>query len=151
YSLGIMVYEMLTGVLPFDDPSPTAVALQHLMTPPPPPRSLNRNLSQQAEDVLLKALAKRPDDRYQSATDFIQALEAALKEKPDPVATAELPPPPPSVVSPNLSMSSRTVSERVLLNINQTRTQVKPDIERIPITKKADSIQLPVPAARNSA
>lgn len=137
YSLGIMLYEMLTGVLPFDDPSPTAVALQHLTMPPASPRSLNRDLSQQAEDVLLKALSKNPKDRYQTAVEFINALEAALAQKPEITATAELPPLPPGMTPPNLSMSNRTVMEQVLINIGQTHTQVKPDLERIPPTKKA--------------
>ncbi|HEX2622700.1 MAG TPA: protein kinase, partial [Phototrophicaceae bacterium] len=151
YSLGIMLYEMLTGVLPFDDPSPTAVALQHLSMQPPPPRSLNRNLSQQAEDVLLKTLAKNPKDRYQTATEFIQALEVALSQKVEIVATAELPPLPPGMTPPNLSMSNRTVAERVALNINQTMTQLKPDLPRVPVTKKAQRSEavkeVPVPPA----
>jgi serine/threonine protein kinase len=119
YSLGIMLYEMLTGVVPFDDPSPTAVALQHLSMPPPPPRSLNRNLSKQVEDVLLKALEKIPEARYGTATDFVVALEDALVAKPDVEATAELPPLPPGMAPPNRSLSGQTVSERVALNVQE--------------------------------
>src|SRR5574337_1142281 len=54
YSLGMIFYEMLTGVVPFDDPFPTAVALQHLTQAPPAPRALNPDLSAEAESVLLK-------------------------------------------------------------------------------------------------
>jgi len=79
YSLGVVLYQMLTGVVPFDDPSPTAVALQHLTQPPPPPRDVNPGLNQEIESVLLKALSKSPTERYQSGAALIGALEAALQ------------------------------------------------------------------------
>lgn len=79
YSLGIILYEMLTGSLPFDDPSPTSLALQHITQEPPAPRSLNAALSDGAEAVLLKALRKSPQDRYQSGGEMMSALEKALK------------------------------------------------------------------------
>lgn len=97
YSLGVILYEMLTGVVPFDDPSPTAVALQHVTMSPPPPREINPDLSETAEAVLLKALAKSPDERYQTGTELIGALEKALQieaTKPGQVERAELPPVP---------------------------------------------------------
>jgi serine/threonine protein kinase len=79
YSLGVMLYEMLTGVIPFDDPSPTALALKHLTQDPPPPRQLNPALNPQVETVLLKALAKQPGQRYQTGETLVDALESALE------------------------------------------------------------------------
>ena len=78
YALGIILYEMLTGTTPYDDPSPTALALQHLMLEPPPPRQINPALHPAVEGVLLKALRKAPGERYPSAGAFMAAMEQAL-------------------------------------------------------------------------
>lgn len=78
YSLGVMLYEMLTGVVPFDDMSPTSVALQHITQDPPKPRSINPQLNKETEAVLLKALSKKPKDRYASGKALMDALEKAL-------------------------------------------------------------------------
>jgi serine/threonine-protein kinase len=78
YSLGVMLYEMLVGQLPFDDPSFTTVAIQHITLPPPPPRQLNPELSEASEAVLLKALHKSPEKRYKSAGQLVDALEKTL-------------------------------------------------------------------------
>ncbi len=78
YSLGVILYEMLTGVVPFDDPSPTTVAVQHITLLPPPPREINPQLSEETERVLLKALSKKPQARYQSGKELMDALEKGL-------------------------------------------------------------------------
>ncbi len=78
YALAVILYQMLTGALPFDDPSPTALALQHLTLDPPRPRQINSGLSQEVEDVLLRGLSKGPDDRYRSGKELMDALAAAL-------------------------------------------------------------------------
>lgn len=79
YALGVILYELLTGQVPFNDPSPTAVALQHITSPPPPPRQINPKLSPTVEAVLLKALHKSPHERYQSGAELLDALAAALQ------------------------------------------------------------------------
>ncbi|MCP4140532.1 MAG: serine/threonine protein kinase [Chloroflexi bacterium] len=100
YSLGIVLYEMLTGVVPFDDISPTSVALQHITQKPPKPRSINPQLSIETENVLLKALSKDPKDRYSSGKALIAALgKALLSTKPSQDKVLPLPPMPASVVS----------------------------------------------------
>jgi len=78
YSLGIILYEMLTGQVPFDDPSSTALAIQHLTQPPPLPRELNPDLNEATEAVLLKALSKTAAERYQTGRELLDALAAAL-------------------------------------------------------------------------
>ena len=78
YSLGVVLYQMLTGKVPFDDPSAMSVALMHMSEPPPPPRSVNADLSSQVEAVVLKALEKEPSKRYRSGDELVRALTAAL-------------------------------------------------------------------------
>ena len=77
YSIGIMLYELLTGRVPFDADSPVAIALKHMQEPPVPPRQLRGDVSPALEAVVLRSLAKDPDQRYQNADEFLAALEAA--------------------------------------------------------------------------
>ncbi|MGI5900403.1 MAG: Stk1 family PASTA domain-containing Ser/Thr kinase [Christensenellales bacterium] len=67
YSLGIVIYEMVTGRLPFDGDVPVAIALKHIQEAPQPPRSLNSDIPPALNDVILKALRKKSDNRYRSA------------------------------------------------------------------------------------
>ncbi len=78
YSLGIVVYEMLTGRVPFDDASAMSVALKHISDPPPPPSEINPNITPEVERVLMKALDKEPSKRYKSSREFVGALKEAL-------------------------------------------------------------------------
>ena len=81
YSLGIILYQMLTGHVPFTGDTPIAVTLKHLQTPPTPPCQLNSSIPRSIEDVILKALAKEPDKRYQQANDFSLAYRTALQQE----------------------------------------------------------------------
>lgn len=78
YSLGVVIYQLLTGRVPFDDPSAMTVALKHLSDPPPPPRTYNPNVSQAVERVVLKALEKDIKDRFPTGGALARALESAL-------------------------------------------------------------------------
>lgn len=75
YSLGVTLYEMAVGEVPFKATSTTSVEKQHLFSPPPPPREKNPNISKELEDVILKAMAKKKEDRFQSCEEFLKALE----------------------------------------------------------------------------
>lgn len=76
YSLGVVLYELLTGQVPFDADTPFAVVLKHTTAPLPPPRGLRPDLPEGIERVLLKALAKSPADRYADAAAFGAAVRA---------------------------------------------------------------------------
>lgn len=82
YSLGVVLYEMATGRVPFEGESPTAVMMKHLTEPPPLPRQFNPNLPQAVEAVILKALAKNLADRYSSAGELAAAFEEAVNGTP---------------------------------------------------------------------
>lgn len=77
YSLGVMLFEMLTGRRPFESETPYGVAVKQVTTPPPVPRSYNPDISPVVEQVLYKVLSKQPDKRYKSATALYQALQRA--------------------------------------------------------------------------
>ncbi|MBN1265861.1 MAG: serine/threonine protein kinase [Anaerolineales bacterium] len=77
YSLGIILYQLLTGRVPYDADTPLAVIHKHVNEPLPMPRTLNPSLSAAFESVILKALAKDPADRFEHAADLTRALERA--------------------------------------------------------------------------
>jgi len=85
YALGVILFEMATGQVPFNDPSALSVAIAHLSTPPPAPRSLRPDLPDAVEAVILRALAKAPEDRFASAGELAQALSAAWTAPPLPI------------------------------------------------------------------
>ena len=76
YSVGVSLYEMVTGERPFQADSDFAVMLAHVNEPPRPPIELQPALAPALNDIILKAIAKNPADRFQSADDFRQALRS---------------------------------------------------------------------------
>jgi eukaryotic-like serine/threonine-protein kinase len=78
YSLGIVIYEMLTGELPFSGDSPISVALKHLQEPYIPPRKLRPEIPQSIENIITRALAKEPMYRYESAHEMLLDLRTCL-------------------------------------------------------------------------
>jgi serine/threonine-protein kinase len=75
YALGAVLYEMLTGRLPFEGDTPIAIALKHLHEPPPRPRLVQPDVPVRLEAIVVKAMAKRGDDRYGAARDMATDLE----------------------------------------------------------------------------
>ncbi len=82
YSLGVLLYRLCTGRVPFDADTPYAIILKHITAPLPPPRSIRPELPEAVERVILKALAKDPGDRYQTAGEMGRALRVALEAPP---------------------------------------------------------------------
>ncbi len=80
YSIGVMLYEMLTGRLLFEGDSAVAIALKHLSEPPPPISALRPDVHPALEAVVMAALAKDPAQRWQTAEDFAEGLEAARSQ-----------------------------------------------------------------------
>ncbi|MBI4631859.1 MAG: protein kinase [Chloroflexi bacterium] len=92
YSLGIVLYEMVTGKVPFEAETPLAVILKQINAPLPPPTSLRADLDPEIEKVLLKALAKNREDRFATCDEFLHAWKSALTH----TATAQVTPPSPA-------------------------------------------------------
>src|ERR1043166_4393540 len=82
YSFGVIIYETLAGHVPFAGDSPTAIMLKHLQEPAPSILDERKDLPASVGRVVARALAKRPEDRYQSAGELADALEEAAKESP---------------------------------------------------------------------
>lgn len=100
YSVGVVLYEMMTGQPPFDGETPVAVALQHISGKARPMSELNPAVPPAMERVVEKAMEKRPDKRYQSALEMAQDLQRALQE-PDGTWLGRLPDKPiPSLATP---------------------------------------------------
>ncbi len=84
YSVGVVLYEMLTGTVPFEGETPVAIAIQHVQVAAKPIRELNPAVSQALENVVAKAMEKDPKQRYVSAMFMAQALHAALLAEKEP-------------------------------------------------------------------
>jgi serine/threonine-protein kinase len=81
YSLGVVLYEMVTGRTPFRADTPVAVVHAHIYTPPPSPAEVNRKLPPSVASVIVKALAKDPGRRYQTGRDLVAALRKASERR----------------------------------------------------------------------
>jgi serine/threonine protein kinase len=79
YSLGVVLFQMLTGSTPFQGETPMQIASQQLHMTPPMPRTMRRDLPEAAERVLLRAMSKRPEERFASAQEFALAFCTALE------------------------------------------------------------------------
>jgi eukaryotic-like serine/threonine-protein kinase len=78
YSLGVILYHMLTGEVPFKGDSLSALLTGHLLKEPPSLRSIKPDIPEKLEKVVLKALAKKPQQRHQSVSEFAEDFEAAM-------------------------------------------------------------------------
>src|SRR5437879_7354582 len=70
YSVGVVLYELLTGVVPFSGDTPVEIAMKHLSTVPPPPSAKRADIPRDLDLVVMRALAKDPSERYQSAEEM---------------------------------------------------------------------------------
>jgi serine/threonine protein kinase len=94
YSLGVILYEMLSGKTPFEATTPLAMAFKHAAEPPPSILTINSNLPPALDAILEKVLAKQPDDRYNTSAEFTNAVLEVLPAPNSPEANFITPLPP---------------------------------------------------------
>jgi serine/threonine protein kinase len=120
YSLGIVFYEMLTQRTPFEADTPLAVLMKHVNDPLPLPRKINPAIPEPFERIVLKALAKDADDRYQSAEEMAQALRQAVEE-----AEVEIP----ARISLPLSFTTAEAPSESVAVFSGTAREKIPDVQ----------------------
>ncbi|MBV9617052.1 MAG: serine/threonine protein kinase, partial [Ktedonobacteraceae bacterium] len=123
YSLGIVLYQMLGGRVPFTGSSPVTIALKHTMEAPPSLLQLNPTLPPAVETVVMKALAKLPEERFKSASEFAHALHAAALH----------PSPAPQRLQPVIVENIATIT---IPNKRKTDEQAANDITREPTEER---------------
>ncbi len=121
YSMGVLLFEMLTGRRPYLSESPTAMMIMHMRDPIPSVRSHNEGLTEHVDEVVMRSMAKNPDDRYQSALDFAQAVIAAL----GPAAST------PSILKDAIR---ETQEQETIVNDGETGSQATPSEQHRQIT-----------------
>jgi N-acetylneuraminic acid mutarotase len=133
YAFGVVVYELLTGKVPYTGSTPIEVAFKHVQSTLPPPRQLNPALSLATERVLVKALSRDRAGRYASASDFARDLDRALSlQAPRPVAS--------------LSSSSSDTAATVV--VARPRVNATQDVRSVPqATAPRPSVEPPTVAA----
>jgi serine/threonine protein kinase len=110
YSLGIVLYEMVTGQRPFNGRTPTEIALMQIQSEPKPPRAINRAIPTGLEKTILRALAKSPSERQQSASELSEELRPSSNQIFIPLAAA-YPDAPYAEYQPDLTLSSNGISQ----------------------------------------
>jgi serine/threonine-protein kinase len=131
YSLGVVLYEMVTGRVPFAAETPLAVVQMHLFNPLPLPRQLNPALPEAAEGIILRALAKAPDARYASCGDLAAAFAKAISA-------------PAQTVSPTPRTATSTAASALLDDGSTLLVKKQPD----PLPDEP-TVQLRQPARRS--
>ena len=112
YSAGVVLYEMLTGRLPFEGDTPVGVAIQHINAIPVPPRSLNPDVPETLEEITMKAMAPSLDQRYGTADEMLEDLKEFRKNPGMAVSQPQVMDEPTMVVTPVRANTSGTGSRQ---------------------------------------
>ena len=116
YSLGVVLYEMTTGELPFHGESPISVALKHIQQQPVEPSKINNDIPDEVNDLIMKAIAKEPADRFQDAYEMRQQITYCLK---------------------NLKSGNKRADKKDDFNADETRVMKKSDFNFLTNSKKS--------------
>lgn len=117
YSLGVVLYEMTTGELPFHGESPISVALKHIQQTPVEPSQINKDIPKEVNDLIMKAISKDPADRFQDAYEMRQQITYCLK---------------------NLKSKAATTNKKEKFNADETKVIKKTDFTFLNESKNND-------------
>jgi len=126
YSLGIVLYELVTGRVPFDAESPVSIALKHIQEPVVPPIQLNENIPDALNKLILKAVEKEPFRRYQNVSDMVADMKAIQQNK-------DL-----RIVANDFEQDATRVLD--VKEINSKLTQKVPEVTETPVEKRVSKI-----------
>ncbi len=129
YAIGVILFEMFTGIVPFDAPQPLDIALLHMGEPPPAPRELRSEINPELEAVILKALSKDQKDRYPTGAALAEALDQSLK------ARSAL-----TLVRPPSSTPRHTIPERVAQNLGEPALPPIPAVVAVPTPEPVEEV-----------
>jgi serine/threonine protein kinase len=111
YALGVILYQMLTGCIPHAADNPWAIGIQRATQLPTPPRQLNATISEDMEQVILRALESKPENRYASAAEFVAALQRTGAEAPSEDESTIVISPPAAASEPLAISKNKSVKE----------------------------------------
>lgn len=135
YSLGVVMYEMFTGTLPFDAESPVAVAMKHIQEAPTPPSKINPSVTPNIEKVILKAMSKEVRNRYNSASEILADLKLLYLDPNAQISGEE---------SPDKNGETKIIDTKEI----KRRTESAPSKKEAPVQIKKDSPQRENPPRR---
>lgn len=137
YAIGVILYEMFTGDVPFKAATPLDIALLHISEPPVPPRQLRPDIHPELEAVILKALAKKPEERYPTGAALSDALDLAL----DAHSAA-------TVLTLRSSTSRPTIPERVALEVGSQPLPPLPAVAASAPVERSTSVEPVAPPVK---
>lgn len=140
YAMGVILYEIFTGDVPFKAATPLDIALLHMSEPPVPPRELRSEINPELEAVILRALAKKPEERYPTGAALVEALDQALKAR-----TAI------GLSATRLAVPRKTIPERVSLELGQPPLPPTPAAVAESATAQIDESASPVTTESTAA
>lgn len=153
YALGVLLFQLLTGKLPFVADTPTAVVLKHLYEAPPSPSQLRPDVPPGLDAAVVQALAKEPEQRYQSAGELAAAVARAWPEVAQPVAAALVHSqpttawtPPNAPTPPPIGTPAATPVHEAATRVWQlgTATRAQPAVTTPPVAMAASPVAAPV-------
>ncbi len=139
YSLGVVLYELVTGQRPFDGPSAAVIALQRLRSDPPPPSTVASDVPPEIDEIVLRALARSPVDRYPSAAEMAIAIDRFRLEHLGGVRRSGAAPRVPSAESDE---AAEQLPAAAALGIGALAAEDRPEVA---VVHRADSVGPPGP------